>query len=337
MGDIYAVKLQDYKASLDAYNQFIERFGKDERLLDVYYSCYRTAGKANDSLKQEFYRNIIVEDYPESKYAIILSQPDYLEKMHKMYAQQDSLYRKTYEAYSRGSFDTVMGTYEYMNKEYPLSTLMPKFSLLNALSIGRTRPEEELITALNDIVSRYPNSNVTPMSKDILALLTQGREAQQGNITSTIAQTRTVGMANIIDPMQQDSLVFSDEMRTRFKVIIIPKETNDTTLNSLLYDIAAFNFTKFLVKDFDIARENIDGKKAIVISGMENYDEALWYESMLLSEPMLQGRVTLDVCERIVISETNLGVINQGLTWGKYKEFIKSLPFKKDGDKKNTN
>ena len=114
----------------------------------------------------------------------------------------------------------------------------------------------------------------------------------------------------------------------------MPKEPDDKTLYALLYDVAAFNFTKFMIKDYDIAVETIGGRRAVAVSGIENYDEALWYEQMLLSEPMLQGRVTLDVCDRVVISDTNIGIINQGLSLEEYMEFYKNLLLKAEEEKK---
>ena len=333
MGGIFASKLEDYEAAIDAYDRFTERFPDDERALEAYYACYQIAGKMGDESLQEKYKGIILSQFPESNYAIILSQPDYLEKMRAMFAKQDSIYMETYGAYMRGSFDTVMSTYAYMSAEYPLSNLMPKFSLLNALSIGRTRPQEELELALNDIVTKYPESDVAPMCKDILALITQGREAQQGTTVSTISQARTAQMTTIVSP-PEDSLSFSDDLRTPHRLLLMPKEPDDKTLYALLYDVAAFNFTKFMIKDYDIAVETIGGRRAVAVSGIENYDEALWYEQMLLSEPMLQGRVTLDVCDRVVISDTNIGIINQGLSLEEYMEFYKNLLLKAEEEKK---
>jgi hypothetical protein len=43
----------------------------------------------------------------------------------------------------------------------------------------------------------------------------------------------------------------------------------------------------------------------------------------MLAEPTLQGRITLDQVERIIISEDNLKLIEQGKTWEEYKEWRK--------------
>ena len=142
MAVIYDEKLNDLPMSLETYQEFQRRFAKDSRELEGYYSSYRICGKLDDKDEQETYRQRIITEYPESKYAAVLSQPDYLERTKEMLALQDSLYADTYLAYSKGNFNTVFANYDNMATNYSMSSLMPKFAFLNALSIGKTQPEE---------------------------------------------------------------------------------------------------------------------------------------------------------------------------------------------------
>ena len=45
---------------------------------------------------------------------------------------------------------------------------------------------------------------------------------------------------------------------------------------------------------------------------------------MMLSEPALQGKVTLDKVERVIISESNLKLITAGKTINEYKKFLQN-------------
>jgi hypothetical protein len=75
-----------------------------------------------------------------------------------------------------------------------------------------------------------------------------------------------------------------------------------------------------MVKDYDLNRRTLAGLTYISI-GTESYEETEWYERTMLAEPTLQGRITLDQVERIIISEENLKLIEQGKTWEEYKEW----------------
>ena len=317
MAVIYDEKLNDLPMSLETYQEFQRRFAKDSRELEGYYSSYRICGKLEDKEEQETYRQRIITEYPESKYAAVLSQPDYLERTKEMLALQDSLYADTYLAYSKGNFNTVFANYDNMAKNYSMSSLMPKFAFLNALSIGKTQPEEPFYQALTELVEKYPQSDVTPMCKDILALMSQGREAQQGSTHGSILEKREELVQEEIIDEELKNATFSSEKKTPHYLLLIPRNEN-MNLNSLLYDLAAFNFTKFMVKDYDLARRTTSGVTYIAV-GTESYEETEWYERTMLAEPTLQGRITLDQVERVIISEENLKLIEQGKSWAEYE------------------
>lgn len=319
MAVIYDEKLNDLPMSLETYQEFQRRFAKDSRELEGYYSSYRICGKLDDKDEQEVYRQRIITEYPESKYAAVLSQPDYLERTKEMLALQDSLYADTYLAYSKGNFNTVFANYDNMATNYSMSSLMPKFAFLNVLSIGKTQPEEPFYQALTELVEKYPQSDVTPMCKDILALMSQGREAQQGTTHGSILEKREeLAQEEMVDEELKNA-TFSSEKKTSHYLLLIPRNEN-VNLNSLLYDLAAFNFTKFMVKDYDLAKRSVGGVTYIAV-GTESFEETEWYERTMLAEPTLQGRITLDQVERIIISDENLKLIEQGKTWEEYKEW----------------
>ena len=282
------------------------------------FKC-QNCGKIEDKDNQESYRQRIITEYPNSKYAAVLSQPDYIERTKEMLNLQDSLYTDTYAAYSKGDFKTVFANYDNMATNYSMSSLMPKFAFLNALSIGKTQKEEPFYQALTELVEKYPQSDVTPMCKDILALMSQGREAQQGSTHGSILEKREELAQEEMEDKELKNTMFSTERKTAHYLLLIPRNEN-VNLNALLYDLAAFNFTKFMVKEYDLARRTTSGVTYIAI-GTESYEETEWYERTMLAEPTLQGRITLDQVERIIISEENLKLIEQGKTWEEYKEW----------------
>ena len=321
MAGIYDEKLNDWPMSLETYQEFQRRFARDKRELEGYYSSYRVCGKMDDKEGQEIYRQRIVAEYPESKYASVLSQPDYLERTKVMLEMQDSLYADTYAAYSKGEFKRVFANYDNMVTNYSMSSLMPKFAFFNALSIGKTQPEEPFYQALTELVEKYPQSDVTPMCKDILALMSQGREAQQGTTHGSILEKREELAQEEMMDEELKNATFSTEKKTLHYLLLIPRN-EDVNLNALLYDLAAFNFTKFMIKDYDLAKRSVGGLTYISIS-TESYEETEWYERTMLAEPTLQGRITLDQVERVIISDENLKLIEQGKTWEEYKEWRK--------------
>ncbi len=134
------------------------------------YRClfllYRYFAKTSEKQKSDEYRAKLNKQFPDNKYAKILSQPDYEEKLLKMNLLQDSIYAKTYDAYLANNYQQVFQNYAYMEKFFPASSLMPKFLFLQSLSIAKTEKPEVFKQSLEQLLIKYPESDVSPMAKD---------------------------------------------------------------------------------------------------------------------------------------------------------------------------
>lgn len=305
MADIYQNDLEDYHAAIETLADYERRFPQGEGLLDCYYAEYQIFGKLEMPVERNIARHKIIENFPESKQAIVLSQPDYAARVAHMYAMQDSLYEATYDCYSQNDFSCVLANYDHMVAEYPLSTLMPKFAFLRALSLGKSRPADEMKVALDDLVARYPQSDVASMAKDILALMSQGKEAQQGT-TGNLAALREQELQQEADePITEKT--YTAERKLPFCILLEP--VDEQAQNRTLYDLAAYNFSKFLIKDYDLALRVLDGHNVVVLSGFENYDEVAWYLSLAEKDEALHS-VFAECTVVLPIAEDNLSLIN---------------------------
>jgi outer membrane protein assembly factor BamD (BamD/ComL family) len=190
MGLIYKDKIEDLPIAITTFEEFIRRFGTDERVPDAYFHIYMIYTRLGNNSQANLYRDKLISGFPDTKYYKILSQPDYVERLERMFNEQDSIYTLTYKAYNDNDFATVFKNTEYVRKNYPLSTLMPKFLFLNALSVGKKDTPARFETNLTELVTNYPESDVSAMAKDILALMKQGQEAKTGTSHGTLLNRR---------------------------------------------------------------------------------------------------------------------------------------------------
>jgi tetratricopeptide (TPR) repeat protein len=320
MGQIYKDKIEDYPLAINTFNQFITRFGSDARVPDAYFQMYMIETKNGNQSQADFYKNKLVSDFPNSKYHAILAQPDYAARMEKMYQEQDSVYNLTYKAYNDNDFNSVFKNVEYIRKNYPLSTLMPKFLFLNALSIGKKESPEKFKTALDSLVTNYPLSDVSSMAKDIMALIKQGKESKTGTTSGTLLARReesTKTEINEINPQQ-----FSADKQGKHRVLLICSDSI-SEMNKLQYNIASFNFSRFLIKDFDLAINKLDSTEyALSITNLDSYDEAQWYLNTLNSDLTISTFIQKMKVREIIISEDNYGLLRTSLNLNDYLAFL---------------
>ena len=213
----------------------------------------------------------------------------YIARMQRMLAEQDSLYAATYRAYTQGQYAVVKTNKQYAEQEYPQSALMPRFLFLNAVAVARTEGQEPFVAELQHLVENYGTTELGTMAKDMLAMMGQGMESQKGGASSNLADLR--GQAS--DAQQEDEQTaeqqWSDDRKQASVVLLVLPTADEQTLNELLYEVALFNFSQFLIRDFDLQKMPVWGEGcALRISGFADLDEADWYIDLLQRNEEMQ-------------------------------------------------
>lgn len=285
---IYRDKVQDEALAMEAMHQLEQRNASHPDLLDTYYGYYLYALRYNQQDQAAQWRQKITTYYPTSTQAQIVAQPDYFDKLKRMPQEQDSLYALTYTAYARAQYDIVKTNTQYAEREYPLSPLMPRFLFLNAISVARTEGQEAFIASLQHIVANHGSSEMGAMAKDMLAMMGQGMESQQGTSTSSLADKRGQVTEQIPDTTD-NTLQWSEERDQPSIVLLRLPNTDEQALNDLLYEVALFNFSQFLIRDFDMQAMPIVGEgSALRVSGFQNMDEAEWWIGLIKKNAEMQ-------------------------------------------------
>jgi hypothetical protein len=89
--------------------------------------------------------------------------------------------------------------------------------------------------------------------------------------------------------------------------------------NQLLYELARYNFTNYLVRNFEIEVEHGDGVSRMVVKGFLSYDEVRQYVRMLYADPQMKDR--LQGCRHLMISDENLQKLGISFSYNDYDEF----------------
>ena len=319
---IYRDRVGDQALSDEAFAEFCKRFPTHELMLDLYYMQYLTALKDERMDDAAAYSQNIQEKFPESREAYIVSQPDYFNQLQKMAQEQDSLYASTYDAYSKNAFDEVKVNKLYAEEKYPLSPLMPRFLFLNAIAVAKTEGQAPFIDALQDMVARYPENELSAMGKDMLALMGQGAESQQGDLSSL--QTRRQIEIEIDNTVDSITVEFDSERNTTSLVLLMMPQ-DEVQMNQLLYDIALFNFSQFMIRDFDIKQRPAFTMElsALQISGFEKMDDAEWYCNMLKKNDEMQASLISHGVRVVCITQTNAELLGAHLSIEDYLQWQK--------------
>ena len=284
MGVILKDKLEDFGAARAEFDRLLADYPDNVYRLDVYYNLYLMYMRLGQTDLAEFFRRLILEDFPESTYGIALRDPNYIENLRRMDAVQQQMYTEAYDAYLADDNAEVHRIFERMEQQYPLSPLMPKFMFLHALAYVPEKRSDEFNSTLRTLLERYPDTDLTPYASAWLKGMAQGRELQsgQGNMRGMIWDLRLTNDSTATDAGGPAEFLLDQSAR---QLLVFTFPTDQVSSNQLLYEIARHNFRSFVVKDFDLEQMNFGRLGMIIINGFDGMDELNHYRRVMADNP----------------------------------------------------
>lgn len=234
----------------------------------------------------------------------------YIARMLKMLEDQDSIYAVTYDAYKHGRYVEVKSQIAHIKTQMINDhwSNAPRFLFINAVAIARTDGQQPFITALQELVENYGSSELGAMAKDMLAMMGQGMESQKGGSTGDLAELRNQTDTSDASDDESAKQEWSDDRKQPSVVVLILPTNDEQALNDLQYEIALFNFSQFLIRDFDLQKMPVWGETAaLLISGFTDLDEAEWWVGLLQQNTDMQS--VLQDIQIKAVTEVNLPLI----------------------------
>ncbi|WP_280645319.1 MULTISPECIES: hypothetical protein [unclassified Dysgonomonas] len=291
MGVIYKNKLEDMDLAIDAFDTDLRRFPNTPNREEIYYQLFLIYMQTGDKNMMATYRNRLLNRFPESLYARALSEPDYEWNFKHMPAMVDSLYNSAYNAYMAADVTTVRNDYETINRKYPLTDLMPKFSFLNALSYAQTRDARNLENNLRTLTEKYPKADVTPLATEILGKLRDGRILlSDGSPITDFDWSKAYASDSTLMGKDGEMLAFSDSLDTEYMLLLMFK-TNTVDRNELLYQVADYNFSNYVIQTFDLSFETEPPYDILQMRGFKSFANVRSYVNKAFSEEGLMNKI----------------------------------------------
>lgn len=318
MGVILKDKMEDFPAAETEFETLLRRYPDNIYRLDAYYNLYLMFMRAGEMAKAERYRQLILTEFPDTKYGLALCDPDYIGSLRRMQEMEGQLYDQALDAYLDNDNAEVHALYSTVSKDFPLSKLMPKFMFLEALSYVTDRKPEEFKKTLMEMLERYPNTDLTEFASSYLKGLAQGRKLQHGvsNMRGMLWDTR---LGNDSIPSDTTELKFDlDPSQQQLLVLLFP--TDEINPNALLFEVARHNFSSFVVKDFDLEQMNFGRLGLLIIKGFENVNEINHYLKVMNSSTQLELPPQV---RPVVISVKNFDTLLRG--GGSFDEYFKYM------------
>jgi outer membrane protein assembly factor BamD (BamD/ComL family) len=295
--------LLDQERATETYESLIKRYPKSELVPEALYNLYRV-NKQNNGARSEVYRQQLLQQYPESEFARILSDPAYFEKKIAEMKLAEEIYRQAYTAYNEERFKEAIILCTDGLQKYPQDQLAPKFQLLHAYSVARTSDEKSFRTELSSVVKTYPGTAESKKAEEILAYLNQKSPQLKVEEEKQIAA----------ELYKKDTTALHV-----FTLIIMDPAFN---INQATFDVISYNIDNYTNKNYRTEGILIPNKYIMItVSGFSNYTQAMDYYKKFSAEKNVRnpsGKQTMT----FIINNDNLKILNNDGNPGRYQLFF---------------
>lgn len=318
-GIIFKDKLDNLSLCEKHLKRLTDNYTDYDHLDEAWYHLFLLYSRQGRSMEANACLNRLKSNHPESEWTILLSDPYYKENARFGEHIEDSLYAATYEAFKNNRHEVVRANARLAAERFPLGENRAKFLFIDGLSLLNDGDGDGCMERLQEVVEKYPDSEVTELAGMIIKGVQEGRRLHGGKFDiGDIWSRRDVTLA----ADSTGTIELSAERNSNF-IFILAYEPDSVNENQLLFELARYNFTNFLVRNFDIVLDEDNGLHRMRISGFLNYDEALQYARQLYADNGMAD--WLKACHSLIISEQNLAMIGTRFSYDDYQQFYEDV------------
>ncbi len=324
-GVIFKDKLENLPLSAKQLERLVNQYPDYEQMDQAWYHLFLLYSRQGRLAEADSCITHLKDEYPESDYTTLLCDPYFEENARFGVHIEDSLYAATYDAFKADRHDAIATNAKISEERFPLGENRPKFLFIHGLSLLNQDDPAGCVEKLKTVVEKYPQSEVTEMVGMIVKGVQEGRQLYGGKFDLDDIWNRRDFSINA-DSVTTDTLSADRDVPFVFLLVYQPdslgaalQRTPAQAENQLLYEMARFNFSNFLVRNFDLQIERMEGYSRMLISGFLNFDEALQYARQLTASEEMS--TMMHHCRSLVISEHNLTLIGSRYSFHDYDEF----------------
>lgn len=218
LGLIYKEKFREYDLAIDRLETLLGYNPEERLVLPSKYNLYKIYDLLENESMASKWRNDILNNHPDSRYAEILRNPN--TQLATDESSPEFKYKALYKEFENQNYTEVINTAEEYITIYTGNDIVPKLEMLKATSLARRDGFEAYKKALNFISLNYPQAD-------------EGKEAQRiyASVLPKIAAKGFVPAGE------------KDKWKVVYRFEASEKEQAEKLLEKLKEAITFFNYT----------------------------------------------------------------------------------------------
>lgn len=304
-GKILASRLNDTVRAVSSLEEAARPGGEDITRAEALYEMYRIL-RLSEPAKAERRRSELLSQYPNTEFALILSDPDYVRRQNEAARASTVMYETAYNLYKSGNYPEAVLTCEEALRKFSHDELAPKFMLLEALATGATSGEMAYKEKLDTLAGTYPETPEGKKAAEIIEVLKR-----------EIPEIRIAEDMKIVE-----SLYSADTAQPHYVMLVI--ENTSSNLNQMTFDVINFNLDNYANRNYKTESSAAGPAFSLITVGVfESVREAKTYMSSF--DPLKEIRGSAEAKLSVfIISRDNLAKFREDKNVDRYRLFYKN-------------
>ncbi len=157
LGLIYKEQFKEYQLAADRLETLLTLAPKENLILPIKYHLHKIYANF-DVEKSNTYKEEVVSNYPDSRYATIILNPDEILAYDSKVKTPEDVYNEIYCRYDFQHYEEVYLRSEKAVQQFKDLPIIPKFELLKAYAVKQTKGIDAFKKAIDFVALSYPNT-----------------------------------------------------------------------------------------------------------------------------------------------------------------------------------
>ena len=325
-GRIFKTDFNDYPRSVAAFEDLNKRYPDNLYTLSSWFELWDVYNKQNNTEKTAYYKNLIIEKYPDTKYAKYLLNPNYFIEMEARSDSINRLYQQAFLNFKNGKYADAGKITGQLMTMTPDSSLISKIKFIDLVAQGTASSREAFGKLLAEYIVKYPKAEPKPLAEKILKLIQD---------STLVDYQKMVASGYLSDKIKNNELLtdkekVADEFQGKFSydedllhyfVIAYPRSAN-VDLNRLKFELANYNIDHYTKFDFDVETQNLNSNSSLlIVRSLKDKEEALIYFRSIIKKREVFEALKNTKYSNFVVSSTNFRQITSEKDYSDYLKF----------------
>jgi tetratricopeptide (TPR) repeat protein len=295
IGVIYKEQLLDYEEAIKSFKELVERYPESSHTPSTYYYLYELNNSIQKPGEAGYYADQLTAHFPESHYAMLLNNPNYLKQLEEEEKKGLRYYEEIYQLYQELNYTGVIAGADRAFLLFQEDPLLPKFKYIRAMALGARDGKEEMKVALDSLISQHPSAEESQHAQEIIDYMyVEFPEIMEADQTAEAEEIYT-----LLDSTQQ-----------HFFLLALHADQN---VNQVSFDLLNHNLDQYNQYDLSIEQlAMLDSYNLLIVKLFNSFESASRYLLDIEEnrDSILSG-ISPSQYRMMLISLDNFGILSE--------------------------